>query len=134
MKRCRKCGDEKPLSDFSPDKKNLDGKKGWCKACMREQIKMIRLKNPEKYSIEYSRRANLKSRLKGYGLTLEDYDHLSKDGCHICGGQEKLNFALDHCHKSGKFRGLLCRWCNNGLGHFKDDPKLLERAIAYLRT
>jgi hypothetical protein len=40
---------------------------------------------------------------------------------------------VDHCHISGKVRGVLCQNCNLGLGHFHDTPEKLERAAAYLR-
>ena len=48
----------------------------------------------------------------------------------ICGSNESL--VVDHDHKSGKIRGLLCNHCNRGLGHFRDDPDLLEFARIYL--
>jgi hypothetical protein len=50
--------------------------------------------------------------------------------CVICGSQEKL--VVDHSHKTGNIRGLLCNHCNRGLGHFRDDPMLLEFAAQYL--
>lgn len=50
--------------------------------------------------------------------------------CTICGVKE--NLVVDHCHKTNKIRGLLCNHCNRGLGHFKDDPELLEFAKIYL--
>lgn len=50
--------------------------------------------------------------------------------CNICG--KTANLAVDHDHKTNKFRGLLCSNCNMGLGHFKDDPMLLEFAQIYL--
>ena len=50
--------------------------------------------------------------------------------CTICGSEEKL--VVDHDHKTNKIRGLLCNHCNRGLGHFKDDPDLLEYARIYL--
>lgn len=52
--------------------------------------------------------------------------------CFICGTTVENGIALDHCHKTGKFRGLLCMSCNTGLGFFKDDLSLLHKAIQYL--
>jgi hypothetical protein len=57
--------------------------------------------------------------------------------CGICGfeaewGLKGRGLARDHDHKTGAFRGYLCLSCNVGLGHFKDDPELLKKAIAYL--
>lgn len=55
--------------------------------------------------------------------------------CAICQSSEQIEgqrFAVDHCHNSGKFRGLLCNPCNRALGLFKDDPEILKRAFEYL--
>lgn len=68
-----------------------------------------------------------------WGLTKELYEqYVRKGNCHICGSNMPL-MAVDHCHKSEKPRGVLCRGCNTGLGCFKDNPLLLEAAAAYLR-
>ena len=72
-----------------------------------------------------------------YGLSKQDYEHLlylQGDGCKICGDIADKRFGLhvDHDHKTGKIRGLLCKNCNYGLGQFKDDAKRLERAAQYL--
>lgn len=61
-------------------------------------------------------------------------------GCGICGKQvswrtgdrKKYRLAVDHDHKTGAIRGLLCGGCNIALGLFKDSPQLLENAIRYL--
>lgn len=50
--------------------------------------------------------------------------------CVICGASGPL--VVDHCHSTGQVRGMLCNHCNRGLGHFKDDPMLLEFAAQYL--
>jgi hypothetical protein len=93
-------------------------------------------------------RAVSKERFRGYdlkkmfGISFENYaalHALQKGKCAICNEEEKssirgkvLNLAVDHCHETGAIRGLLCGKCNTGLGSFRDDPKLLRRAIAYL--
>lgn len=50
--------------------------------------------------------------------------------CAICGSSDDL--VLDHCHESGKFRGVLCQMCNLTLGYAKDDPELLRNLAVYL--
>lgn len=75
---------------------------------------------------------------KKYGLERDDYYKLleKQDGkCAICFGQPKgkSRLSVDHCHKTGKIRGLLCSNCNSALGLFKDDINLVENAKIYLR-
>ena len=79
-------------------------------------------------------------RVYRYGLTTEAYDALldRQDGkCAICGTTEWRGRGdhphIDHCHETDRVRGLLCRGCNNGLGHFGDDPARLLAAVEYLR-
>jgi hypothetical protein len=56
--------------------------------------------------------------------------------CEICSRPEirAQSLSLDHCHKTGKFRGWLCSNCNTGLGKFDDNVTGLRRAVAYLLT
>ena len=64
-----------------------------------------------------------------------EFDELlaRQDGmCSICGSAMSKP-AVDHDHRTGAIRGLLCGPCNRGLGHFRDDPDLCERAALYLR-
>lgn len=70
-----------------------------------------------------------------YELMLEEQNH----SCLICGStksHETVNrrFAVDHCHTTGKVRGLLCIKCNVGIAMFKDNPELLLSAISYLKN
>lgn len=71
-----------------------------------------------------------------YGISLKDFETLydNQDGkCKICDKILNKNKGhLDHCHKTMKIRGLLCITCNMGLGSFRDDKNLLQRAIKYL--
>jgi len=72
-----------------------------------------------------------------YGLSLNDYYELIKQQsnlCKICDEEFNGTPFVDHCHLSGKVRGLLCNNCNTGLGLFKDSATLLERAKQYLQT
>ena len=74
-------------------------------------------------------------RLKRYGLTEERYQKMLQDQdgkCAIC-TEEMTKVCVDHCHDSREVRGLLCDACNVGLGRFKDDEAVLERALAYIR-
>lgn len=89
-----------------------------------------RKKNATKQAT-YKRRSILKNT---YGLTLEEHDALLKkqEGvCAIC----KISPAVcvDHCHKTGKVRGLLCHACNRSIGMLKDDINVLKSAINYLK-
>ncbi len=90
-------------------------------------------KNPEKY--EEMRFKSLMWRI-GSNMTYKDFKVLlnkQKNGCAICGKIEtKRRLSVDHCHKTGRIRGLLCQLCNTSLGGFKDNPKLLKKAIKYL--
>lgn len=74
--------------------------------------------------------------VRKYSLTLEGYETLftKQDGrCAICGRTQKRAFDVDHDHKTGIVRGLLCTNCNRMVGHAHDDPERLEKAARYLR-
>jgi len=82
---------------------------------------------------------------KKFGITLEEYVEIydKQDGrCDICGNEFASyaknttgikTLAVDHCHDTNKIRGLLCGSCNIGIGMFKDNPDVLNRAIEYLK-
>lgn len=103
-----------------------------CNVCERRNQNEFRAKNPRKDA--------RKRTLAIYGLTEEDYDvlHTNQRGkCALCGAEElgdskKKHLAVDHDHKTGKVRALLCHKCNRGLGHFNDDLELLNKAVAYI--
>ena len=76
---------------------------------------------------------------KTYGITLDEYDEmLEQQGgvCRLCGSDTPSKrtgrFFVDHCHDTGKVRGLLCMRCNSAIGFLNDDPELLRKAIEYL--
>lgn len=117
----------------NPEKRRESARKWYLKNKKKvlEKQKQRNLANPEKRYL-----TNRKSDLRKYGITLEQYEKMEKKQkglCAICGGKELgKKLAVDHCHTTSKVRGLLCYHCNNGLGKFKDDKQLLQKAINYL--
>lgn len=109
-------------------------KTGPCERCG-EVRKKWRAANPDKV-----REHNRRGRLKRYGITVEEYDALIElqDGaCLICKRvptESERALAVDHNHRTGEVRALLCIKCNRGLGWFNDDPELLTAAAAYLES
>ncbi len=112
--------------------------------------------NPEKtkkhqrdFYYRHKQRMQLKRTKRGlsqYGLSLKDYDNMLEAQdfrCKICGStnpngnentmSKKTRFSVDHCHTTGKVRGLLCTKCNSGIGMFNDNISLLTAAISYLK-
>lgn len=73
-----------------------------------------------------------------YGISIEKYNEMfaeQKGCCSICGKHQsilKKRLGVDHCHKTGIIRGLLCLNCNHALGKFEDDPKIINGALNYL--
>lgn len=86
----------------------------------------------------YRERNPLYQRLYRYGVTAEQYEALidAQAGlCAICRTAEpggKGGWHVDHCHETGKVRGLLCHHCNIAIGYFKDDPALIRAGIDYV--
>jgi len=143
-KTCSKCKEPKPATEFYKSTMNSDGFSSHCRHCQKLMTRAWQAKNLDKIreyqgqwrdaNREHSRHLGRKSRaFKKYGLSLEEYEKRLGDGrCDICGKPQKKP-GLDHCHRTGQLRGVLCHSCNVGIGFFKDDPKLLAAAIAYLK-
>jgi len=147
-KKCSLCKVTKSFSDFYFSKQKKDGYDSWCKKC--------KLKNNKKYvqdhlkeKREYRHNYHLKNRDKSlmqskynnlqikYGITSKEYDQLIKSqnySCKICSADisGKGKSQIDHCHITGRIRGILCRDCNLGLGFFKDSLKTMIAAIEYI--
>lgn len=74
-------------------------------------------------------------RLKhAYNLTVAQFEQMCARGCHICGVKTNLRrrFNVDHDHRTGRVRGVLCDRCNLVLGKIQDSPELLAKMINYL--
>ena len=138
-KQCTKCSDPKPLKDFYPRKNSRDGRRAECIACSRRLVGEYRKTPRGKATAKRSRRAQ---RARAYGLTPAEHEVMERaqNGCcAICGRKETaklkgktLHLSIDHSHKTGKVRALLCRKCNSLLGYVSDSIETLRAAIQYL--
>ena len=105
--------------------------------------KIIQIRAYQKsYRAENRKVLQDKERQRRFGITRNEYAelfHKQNGKCAICQREETAtrngtvkSLAVDHCHSSGKIRGLLCADCNTGIGKLKDDVKILQNAIQYL--
>ena len=115
-KPCTNCEEVKPLdaAHFPPHNKTKSGFDSWCRACRSSYRSGIN-RGMHRAVISDNDLIDLKASVKQ---------------CVICGDSGKL--VVDHDHVTGEIRGVLCNHCNRGLGHFRDDPTLLEFAAQYL--
>ncbi len=112
--------------------KSKDGRRPECKACRKVSSRAEYLQNPKPG--KWSKNAYLKRK---YGISLDEYEELlrTQQGvCAICRAKENRSLAVDHDHKTGRVRGLLCTNCNQGLGKFRDDVDLLYASVLYLES
>lgn len=144
MRVCNKCKILKNSEEFGVYKytclscKNIREKKRYAenREKMLENFKEYQKKLDPALRDQYRRKSMLKIQ---YNMTLKEYEQLfeSQAGkCAICKlHQDELNHTLhvDHCHKNGKIRGLLCRNCNQGLGKFFDNKEIVENLLHYLQ-
>ena len=123
---CSRCNEVKPPTDFHNESANTHrgGKHRWCKQCSSEYNK--------------ERKDDLADwhMQRKYGITIQEkHEMLSnqKDSCKICGTKINMQCHVDHCHSTGKVRGLLCGPCNMALGQVGDNIQTLENMIKYLK-
>jgi len=123
-KFCGRCKRSLPRSCFAKNSAKKDGLQERCKECRATHYK----------ETGYQERA-YENRIKNvYNLSLSELKELEKtqDGkCAIC-FDDTAKLFVDHNHRTGEVRGLLCHYCNTGIGLFKDDICKLESAISYL--
>ena len=150
-KECNTCGRHLESGLFYKHKRGRFGVRGSCKECEskkdritynRKDVKAKRMKY--QHSEKFSRKAHGYRLKEKYTITLNEYDEMyeKQNGvCAICGKPEKrrnawghiLRLAVDHCHDTGKIRGLLCCNCNMGIGNLQHDVQVLAKAIIYLK-
>jgi hypothetical protein len=139
---CIKCHETKDIEEFYKSRRSKDNYAlrytTECKECS--------LKNRREHYVENKERIMDSHRFRSYGITKEEYGEMLQDQdgkCAICKREESAcasitkkvrALAVDHCHVTGNVRGLLCRACNLGIGHFGDNLGTLEEAIKYLES
>lgn len=162
MKPCKKCGVVKPLSEFHRATGMRDGRRNECKACWRQlqqgwyrrnreyaiqRAQEWKRQNPKRYAEQKRRyreenknqRAEVERRgyfRRRYGLSIEELEFLrvvQRDRCAICDEPDAAGLHVDHHHKTGQIRGLLCGKCNKAIGLLREDPKLFDSASSYLQ-
>lgn len=129
--KCSTCKETKPLGQFHKDQDRTSGHNAHCKPCRIEYANAYKANNPDSL-----KNSALKSK---YGITLEEYNGLfekQQGSCACCGKhQMQLNkmLCVDHCHMTGKVRGLLCHKCNSGIGMLGDCLEAVEKVYNYLK-
>jgi len=128
-KLCPSCETVKPVTEFHKNKNTKDGTSSYCKVCNIKRAK-------DHGKSEAGRSCRLK---RQHGITSEQYAEILKaqgGGCKICGSKQSNgrwdHLHVDHCHRSGKVRGILCNKCNTMLGHVDDSVETLLSAARYL--
>lgn len=152
-KICRVCDVEKDECEFKRSAKN--GYENKCKGCDKASTKArwssmtpgqkarnkAHLYAWRKNNPEARKRIHRACFLKRtYGITIDDYERMLSDQggcCAIChrpetGCAAKKYFSVDHCHETGKVRGLLCSMCNLAIGYLNDHPGVIRRAAEYI--
>jgi len=124
-----------PLTNFHKQSTGKLGVRSRCRTCHNQAMRDYERKRGPEW--------RRKKTLHRYGITPQDYDRMFREQegkCKIC---EKIpqerhsrdrHLVVDHCHTTQAVRGLLCHSCNRALGMFNDDPKVLDKAAAYLRS
>lgn len=113
----------------------------YCKSCAVEKNRLCAERDPSRYE-RFERPSKLK---RLYGITVEDYNRMlveQRGGCAICGSTDAKHrkytrakvaaFSVDHDHKTGNVRGLLCNHCNRAVGLINDNPNVAASMASYL--
>jgi hypothetical protein len=138
MKQCTKCQKYLPYCNFGKKANAPDGQQYWCKQCRNDDAKQYR-KHGAKGVWGKRRTTKENHYIRTYGITLQDkLDMIAAQDnkCAICKTDllslPDANVHVDHCHTTGKVRGILCLACNHGLGRFDDSPEALRAAADYI--
>lgn len=138
MKNCPTCNKILSIDNFYLSPIFKDGRSKHCKECDRARQRKFRKEQPNK-----AKNNELRNRY-GKEFGLQEYNDLlvkQDNKCAICKRKESKKYkkkraymlAVDHCHKTGKIRGLLCSACNTAIGKFGDNIQRIKETISYLR-
>lgn len=137
------CGEDKPLTEYHVARRNKDGRLTTCKTCRAEQAAADYVARPAVYAerrrnVDTTKRRDARLR-RHYGITVAQFDELlaAQGGvCAMCKRPPKSkSLNVDHDHKTGLVRGLLCWHCNSRvIGGARDDIDLLRAGVAYLES
>lgn len=131
MKKCtgkNGCEKIKNINEFSKNNASKDGLNKICKSCdsfKRKRFKILTGDEKRNKALQYK-----------YGITFSEYKYMydMQNGCCVICNDKHQSLVVDHNHKTGDIRGLLCSSCNTGLGFLKDSPEILYNAKKYLES
>ena len=145
FKACSHCNKTLPIEKFY--KLSRGGVRAECISCYSLRSKNYYTKNKKElilktktYALENKEKIKSAKMRRKFGIAIEEKILLfAKQGnkCAICGCTENnvgRDWDIDHCHKTGKIRGILCSNCNRGLGLFQDSSEYLKQACKYLEN
>ena|SRR5579863_7959137 len=136
MRHCHKCGTPRAEDEFRPGRRT-------CRPCERAESRLYGVTNRNKRNARLSRwrkqnpdkakAGDRRDRFAEYGLTESEVIAMAREQngrCKLCNRETAL--VIDHCHKTKRARGLLCRRCNTTLGWIENHPRILAVVQAYL--
>ena len=130
IKACSCCHNFFGKESFHPEHRNVDGLCSSCRKCRNQKALKWQQSNPRA-----KRNTHLKSK---FGITVKQFDEMLKQQNHCCAicmtttPKGRGTFHVDHCHETGKIRGILCHDCNTGIGKLGDSLESIKKAVSYL--
>lgn len=135
------CGNERTVTGGNLRHRGDNQSCGCGKA---ERFRKTYTTHGQSQTTEYRKQQDFLKRFRKYGITPEEFDAMKNKQefrCAICGvvpdsknSRARDGFSIDHCHVSGRVRGLLCLNCNTGIGMLKESEEILKAAIKYLQN
>lgn len=138
IKTCTRCRQALPVTMFSETPRYKDRLRSQCKPCRRD-LEAARRARPG-YQRTNTKLVDRARRIaQSYGVSINEYARLAAaqaNCCALCerGSEWKYGvLVIDHCHETGRVRGLLCNSCNTALGKLGDTEKAIAKALAYVK-